>query len=100
MPLPPPQPPLPPDKKPISPPLGSLPHHKPPARGKAKSLILAVVFGTLIAGFIGLILYYLNISISVILPVLAPIWVGTITLIYCRTKRVKSKNFIFGFLSE
>lgn len=89
-PPPPPPPPksLRPDEKPISPPLKSLPYHQPPQKRKGKSLIWALIFGTLLTISIGLTLYYLQVSISVILPALAPIWVGSITLIYS----VNSKN--------
>jgi len=71
-----------PDDKPISPPLKSLPHHHPPKERKTKSLIMAIIFGTIIAAGVGFILWYFEISINIILPVLAPIWIGTITLVY------------------
>ena len=76
------------DKKPISPPLDSLPHHKPPEKKKIKSFIVALLLATILAVTVGFILHYFHISINVILPVLAPIWIGTITLFYS----VNSKN--------
>lgn len=71
-----------PYERPISPPLPSLPHHKAVKEGKGRTLVLSIIFGTLISAMVGFILFILNISINVILPVLAPIWVGSITLIY------------------
>lgn len=75
-------PPRPEDEKPISPPLPSLPYHKPAKERKGKSLLMAVIFGTLFTIIVGFTLFLFNISINVILPVLAPIWVGSATLIY------------------
>ena len=80
-------PPLPPDKKPISPPLESLPHHQPAKEKKGKALIIGVALGTILTAVIGIILWYFNISINIILSALAPIWVGSITLIYSVTAR-------------
>ena len=94
MPTPPPPPhphipgPPPHDNKPISPPLDSLPHHQAPKEKRGKSLMAAIIIGTILAIIVGLILRYFEISVNIILPVLAPIWVGTITLIYS----VNSKN--------
>ena len=90
----PPLPPLPPhhlnpqDEKPISPPLDSLPYHHPPRGKKSKSLLFAVIFGSLFTIIVGYVLFLFGISINVILPVLAPVWVGVITLIYS----VNTKN--------
>lgn len=88
MPTPPPPPhlhthgPSPHDNKPISPLLDSLPHHKAPKEKKGKSLMMAIIFGTILAAIVGVVLRYFEISINIILPVLAPIWIGVITLIY------------------
>jgi uncharacterized membrane protein len=87
MPLPPrpphlgPLPPIEPHPKPISPPLDSLPYHQPiKTRRHAKILVISILLGTIFTVVLGLILGYFKISINVILPVLAPIWVGSITL--------------------
>ncbi|NUM25317.1 MAG: hypothetical protein HUU49_01680 [Candidatus Buchananbacteria bacterium] len=66
--------------QPISPVLPSLAHNRPV--NKKKSLLTAVLIGTIITGLCAGALSFFNISIEVILPVLAPIWVGSITLIY------------------
>ncbi|MAF14195.1 MAG: hypothetical protein CMI53_04890 [Parcubacteria group bacterium] len=76
------------NEQPISPPLESLPHQKPPKDNKAKTLIIAIIFGSILTVAMGFILKFIGISVNVILPVLAPIWVGTITLIYS----VSTKN--------
>jgi len=69
-------------KKPLAPPLESLPYHQVVKENKGKTLIIALIFGSLATLIIGLVLKYFDISINIILPVLAPIWVGSITLIY------------------
>ena len=81
-------PPQPQEKNPISPPLDSLPHHKKPEEKKGGALIYGLLFGTIITAIVGGALWYFGISVNVILPVLAPIWVGSITLVYS----VSSKN--------
>ena len=58
---------------------GSREAHK---KKSGKALFLGLILGTLIVLVVGAILYYLSISINVILPVLAPIWVGSVTLGY------------------
>ncbi len=74
---------------PPKPPHGPGPHPGPPHERKklfgiftARSLIFGLILGTIITGIMGLVLNYFAISINVILPVLAPIWVGSITLSY------------------
>ncbi len=77
----------PPPKLPGEPP--KLPHEHPklpPHRPKGGKIFWAVLTGTITAAFVGFMLNLFNISINVILPVLAPIWVGSITLIYTITK--------------
>lgn len=61
-----------------------LPHERKKIFGifTARSLIFGIVIGTVITGIIGLVLNYFAVSPEVILPVLAPIWVGAITLSY------------------
>jgi len=78
----------PPDRQPLGPPLKSLPYHQAAKVNKTKSLLLAVIFGTLLAIIIGFILNYFNLSINVIMPVLAPIWVGSITLIHSINSKI------------
>lgn len=46
------------------------------------ALIRAFLTGTLVTGMVWVILAAANIPTTVILPVLAPIWVGSITLLY------------------
>ena len=88
MPLPPPlHHPLPPlaskEEKPIFPPLKSLPHHQGVVnRKRVKELIISLVLGTAIALVVAFVLGYFKISINVILPVIAPIWIGSISVIY------------------
>ena len=89
----PPQPPRPPhppvpDHKPLAPALNSIPHNAPPQESKTRSLLFAVVSGSILSLIVGILLAYFKISINVILPVLAPVWVGSITLIYS----VNTKN--------
>lgn len=62
------------------------PHKLPPHQSKKGKLIWALLTGTIVTAFIGFLLNLFDISINVILPVLAPIWVGSTTLIYTVTK--------------
>ncbi|MFH1587273.1 MAG: hypothetical protein ABID38_05425 [Candidatus Diapherotrites archaeon] len=48
----------------------------------ARNLFISIIIGSVVALIVGLVLNYFAISINVILPVLAPIWVGSITLSY------------------
>lgn len=58
-------------------------HQLPSGRFRRIQLLaMALISGTLVAAIIGLILGISGVKIDVILPVLAPIWVGTITLVY------------------
>lgn len=61
-----------------------LPHPpKPPHKKRSpKTLLIGFLTGTVLTALIGLILWMLEISINVILPVLAPIWVGSVSLVY------------------
>lgn len=83
--LPPPPPPPPPvrEEQP-EPPFPKPPHPpKPPHKERSpKALLLGLLLGSFITAIVGLILRMSEISINVILPVLAPIWVGSITLVY------------------
>ncbi|MBU1149069.1 hypothetical protein KKI23_03185 [Patescibacteria group bacterium] len=66
-----------------------LPHEHPklpPHRKKSGKLIWAIITGSVATAFVGFFLNLFNIPINVILPVLAPIWVGSITLIYSVNK--------------
>ena len=77
----------PPHKLPAEPP--KLPHEHPklpPPHHKKGKIFWAFLTGTIATVFIGFFLSLFDISINVILPVLAPIWVGSITLIYTITK--------------
>lgn len=74
-----------PDPRPLHPPPHPKPHGGPPhlrVKSRARRVVLAFVISTLVALGIGYILYYFEISINVILPVLAPIWVGVATISY------------------
>lgn len=76
-----------PPKLPHEPP--PLPHEHPklpPHHRKSGKLFWAFLTGSIVTAFIGFFLSLFNISINVILPVLAPIWVGSITLIFTVTK--------------
>lgn len=68
--------------KPLSPLLESLPYNQKVQENKLKSLTIALIFGSFITLILGLVLKFFSISINIILPVLAPVWVGSITLIY------------------
>jgi hypothetical protein len=68
------------------------PHHKPPKPGRPDQehleerkldlwhLFSSILIGSGLALGIGFILYFIGIETDVILPVLAPIWVGAITV--------------------
>lgn len=76
-----PHPPLPPHlehPKPIG------PDHQLPSGNnhKIKVILAALLIATLVALVIGVVLHFVGVKIDVILPVLAPIWVGAITLVY------------------
>jgi len=62
------------------------PLHEPPHERKKKFLgkrvILSVLIGLTVTFVLSLILWLSSISINVILPVAAPVWVGTTTLTY------------------
>ncbi|MFH0835563.1 MAG: hypothetical protein V1834_00170 [Candidatus Micrarchaeota archaeon] len=82
-------PPLPPHKKGKPPKPGEyghpLPHQPPHLRDKQlnKSVLLkSVLVGTALTLIVGLILFFAGIKIEVVLPVIAPVWVGSITLLY------------------
>ncbi|MBU1131536.1 hypothetical protein KJ840_05400 [Patescibacteria group bacterium] len=82
------KPPLPKEHKPL-PNLEELrlvpppPHHQPlHQKFKKGVLIKSIILGAILAALVGLMLNFFQISINVILPVLAPIWVGSITLFY------------------
>lgn len=47
----------------------------------------ATIFGTIFAGVVWVILAIADISVNVILPVIAPIWIGSITLLYAVLRR-------------
>ena len=62
------------------------PHHKPPheraKEGLWKNLGISVLFGSAITLILAVIQHFMGIPINVILPVSAPIWVGSTTLIF------------------
>jgi hypothetical protein len=60
------------------PPEKNLPRGHAPVR----ALTRAVVSGSILAGFFWIVLAAANVRIEVILAVLAPIWIGSITLLY------------------
>lgn len=70
------------EEKPISPPLPSLPYHQAAKEKGIKKLVISLVLGTLIALVAAFMLGYFKISINVILPAIAPIWIGSISIIY------------------
>jgi len=76
---------LPDEIKLVPPPPGIKPPHQPYKKKKGL-LMMSLIIGTIITIIIGLILNYYKISVNVILPVLAPIWVCSITLIYTINK--------------
>ena len=85
----PPKPPLPPHPgEPHGPPghgppgSGHEPPHERRKRFWGKRLVISVVAGTVVTFALSLILYVFQISINVILPVAAPIWVGMTSLTY------------------
>lgn len=76
--------PQPPEEIKLAPP----PHHFPPQPLKARGpqFIKSFLIGSLFTVIIGLVLKNFQIRIEVILPVLAPIWVGSISLLYSTSK--------------
>ena len=59
------------------------PHPKAPHKKRSiKALALGFLIGTIIAGIIGGILCVSDLSVNIVLPVLAPIWVGSVSLFY------------------
>ncbi len=67
------------------PPRQGPPHHDqkgPHKKRSSKALTLGFFIGTIIAGIIGGILWVSDISVNVVLPVLAPVWVGSASLFY------------------
>lgn len=64
----------------------------PKSRGKKKSfgiLFLSVVIGTVVTMAVGMVMIYFKLPVTVVLPVLAPIWVGSITLTFMAWKESK-----------
>ena len=68
-------------------------HHEPPHEpplpphlkhdGENKNALLkGVVAGSALTLIVALILFYAGIKIEIVLPVIAPVWVGSITLLY------------------
>jgi hypothetical protein len=66
------------------------PHQGPPSHNQKgphkkrslKALLLGFFIGTVITGIIGGILWVSDIPVNVVLPVLAPVWVGSVSLFY------------------
>ncbi|MBU1167775.1 hypothetical protein KKC60_05245 [Patescibacteria group bacterium] len=84
----------PPHHVPKGPPPGIEIPHEVVLREKKNDLwriIVAFVLGSFIALFVGGILFFLNIHINVILPVLAPVWIGMITITLMLTKEKEGK---------
>lgn len=83
-----PHPPLPPEvpmaSGPPPPPQGPLHDNQkgPHKKRSLKALVLGFLIGTIITGIIGGILWVSEISVNVVLPVLAPVWVGSVSLFY------------------
>lgn len=65
--------------RPVPPP-PHFPHQ--PLKARGQQFIKSVLIGSLFAVIVGLVLKNFHIRIEVILPVLAPIWVGSISLLY------------------
>ena len=74
--------------KPVPP--GENPRHIPappePPHGfhysKTKALLLGLILAFIVSGLTGYAMLFFGIEINVVLPVLAPIWVGVLTLTY------------------
>jgi hypothetical protein len=71
------------------PPPKPLHHHPPPPppheawrRGTAGKLIISIAASTVVTTIVALIPWYYGISVNVILPASAPIWIGGATLAY------------------
>lgn len=62
------------------------PHLRHAVEGK-NALLKGVVVGSALTLVVGLILFYAGIKIEVVLPVIAPVWVGSITLLYNHWKQ-------------
>lgn len=87
-------PPVPPHKpddplKPVE--LEPLAQRTSPTKDKVKKKGFALLFvslsvGTFISVILALILVYLKLSTNVILPVIAPVWIGSTTLIFMAWK--------------
>lgn len=83
----PPKPPHGPGERPLPPHLHKPGHPMPPHerfKGEAwKRLVASVVVGTVVtAVFASLLFYFFQISINVVLPASAPIWIGTATIFF------------------
>ena len=65
---------------------GPRPPHPPPheaaKKGRCKKILVGIAVGTIVAFIAGLTMHFFGISINVILPVLAPVWVGVTTLVF------------------
>jgi len=59
-----------------------LPAHERARKARPKRIAISLIAGTAVAFVVGLVLHFFQISINVILPVLAPIWVGVVTLAF------------------
>lgn len=70
---------------------GHPPHPKPSKEGtgknRVKAIVLSVALGTVVALIAGLALNFFQIQINVILPVLAPIWIGVTSLAFMELRQ-------------
>ncbi len=57
-------------------------HHSGLNLSKRTALAIGLVLAFIVAGITGYVMFGLGISIETILPVLAPVWVGVLTLSY------------------
>jgi hypothetical protein len=74
-------------QNPISPVLDSLPYHRAAKEKRSKAGLIGFFVGTIITAAIGILLWYLQISTNIILPLLALVWIGSIIFIYSVSSR-------------
>jgi uncharacterized membrane protein YdbT with pleckstrin-like domain len=59
-----------------------LPSHEKKKRFWSKRFLASVLAGSIVTLAVGVVLWFFQVSVNVILPVLAPIWVGGTALAY------------------
>lgn len=55
---------------------------KPRLNNRLRAVLVSFLVSTIVAALVGIILYAFSISINTILPVIAPVWVGTAAITY------------------